>query len=721
MSVSVLRKEGRVYYFIGSDSFFAHDVDDASSKRFAIAALIVNHHVRAIEVERSALNIPCRTLMNWCRQWRERGPDSFFMPPRRRGAVVMSDPIRDRCASLLSAGKTIADVSRQLDIQASTLSKAIQDGRVARLAPDSAVAALASGESSSKSNRSAADAMAAAGMGTACTRADERMAAAIGLTGQVRARFERCHDVQLGGLLSGLPALCANGLYSGLEKHLTLDGGYYSAMHILTILAFMALARIRRPEGLRHIAPGEFGKTIGLDRVTEVRTLRRKIHLMARQGNPEQWRIDLARRWMQDDPAEAGYLYVDGHVRVYHGSRTHLLRRYVSREKLCLRGTTDYWVSDAIGRPFFTVTQPLTDGLAATLLDEIVPELLEIVPGQPTEAELAADPLLHRFVIICDREGATHSLLSRLWQKRIAVITYRKAVKDQWSRDEFSEVAVPIPGGGETTMRLATRQTQLTVGTATIPVTEVRRLTQTGHQTAIITTARLLQSPVIAGRMFSRWCQENFFAYMMQHYDIDGLVEYGGEVLPGTKRVVNPAWRLLDQAIRRLRTQLQKYLAQLGAHDLKNEGKDIEFRADLVENVQQIQEELTQLKRQRKQTPRKIPIVELPEDQRPQQLRPMSKMLTDTIKMIAYRAETALVGLLRTHLTKEEEARALIRELFISSADFEPNETDNTLTVRIHRMTTPAHDKAINALLANLNQLHFRHPETNMQLIYQLV
>jgi len=35
----------------------------------------------------------------------------------------------------------------------------------------------------------------------------------------------------------------------------------------------------------------------------------------------------------------------------------------------------------------------------------------------------------------------------------------------------------------------------------------------------------------------------------------------------------------------------------------------------------------------------------------------------------------ALVGLLRPHLAKEDEARALIRELFVSSADIEPDET----------------------------------------------
>ena len=126
------------------------------------------------------------------------------------------------------------------------------------------------------------------------------------------------------------------------------------------------------------------------------------------------------------------------------------------------------------------------------------------------------------------------------------------------------------------------------------------------------------------------------------------------------------------------------------------------------------------LRIKRRNTPRKVPIASLPEDQRPRQLAPLGKMLTDTVKMIAYRAETALVGLLRPHLAKEDEARALIRELFVSAADIEPDEQENTLTIRIHRMACPAHDKAIGTLLAELTQLNFLHPETHARMIYQL-
>ena len=253
-----------------------------------------------------------------------------------------------------------------------------------------------------------------------------------------------------------------------------------------------------------------------------------------------------------------------------------------------------------------------------------------------------------------------------------------------------------------------------------MPVLEVRRLTDTGHQTAIITTARRLASPAIAGRMFSRWCQENYFWYMMEHYDIDGLTQYGAEDLPGTLEVVNPVWRELDKKVRCQLRGIRKLYSDLGKNDSTAEEKDILLRARRLEDIQSLESDLTELRDSRRKTARRVRIDTLPENERPQQLVPLGKMLTDTIKMIAYRAETALVALLRKHLEKEDEARALIRELFVSSADFAPDEQEKTLTIKIHRMASPVHDRAAGALLDELTSLSFCHPETGMRLIYKL-
>ena len=715
--VGILEKDGQVTYLVGSDNYFSHPSGDRAGRRFALASLMDNGHVKACELERS-LGIPHRTLMNWVGQCRKSGPSSFFRPAARRKPRIMTADKSAECARLLSEGKRPSEAARLAGVQESTLRKAISRQGVPKL---SEAEADQPPPGRSQSDRSRADAEAADGMGTACTRADERIQAAMGLATCATTRFEAGHDVALAGLLVvGLPTLCANGLLSGLGRYLKLPQGFYSALHILLVLGFMALGRIRRPEGLRHVPPGEFGKVIGLDRVPEVRTLREKVRLLAQTGNPSGWMKELAKTWMESEPDAAGYLYVDGHVRVYHGTQANLPRRYVSRERLCLRGTTDYWVNDALGRPFFVVSKALNSGLADSLLTDIVPELLASVPGQPTADELAADPSLHRFVIVFDREGATHSLLSALWRQRIGALTYRKNVKDVWPESEFQQQEVLLPEGSRTRMRLAMRETRLGVGDDSLPVTEVRRLTSSGHQTAVITTARHLGNTVIAGRMFARWCQENFFAYMMEHFDIDGLLEYGMEAIPGTLEVVNPSWRDLDKAVRQTRHKERKLQAELAKSAL-GEGTDIHQNAEAVEALQAVQAELEGLRVQRKATPRKVTIESLPEAERPTQLRPLNKMLSDTVKMIAYRAETAMVALLRRHLKKEDEARALIRELFVSSGDIEPDAVANTLTVRIHRMTSPVHDRAIAALLEELTRQEFQHPETGAKMIFALV
>ena len=108
-------------------------------------------------------------------------------------------------------------------------------------------------------------------------------------------------------------------------------------------------------------------------------------------GGPEKWAGVLSRDWLEATPEFAGTLFIDGHVRLYHGSQTKLPKRYVSRQRLCMRGTTDYWVNDIQGQPFFAVERPIDHGMLEALRSDIVPRLLLDVPGQPTADELLAD------------------------------------------------------------------------------------------------------------------------------------------------------------------------------------------------------------------------------------------------------------------------------------------------------------------------------------------
>lgn len=275
-----------------------------------------------------------------------------------------------------------------------------------------------------KSERSIEDSAALMGIGRA--NVVERVAAATGEIDSVRTKFEKLCDVQGGGVLLALPALLANGLLKFTEALFKLPKGYYDLTHIFLVLSFMGLSWVKNIEQLRYHSPGEWGKVLGLDRIPEAKTLRGKVSLLADEASVREWGGQLAKYWMDEEPESSGVLYVDGHVRVYHGSKTRLPKRYVARQKLAMRGVTDYWVNDGLGRPFFVISSPFTDGLQSVLFEDIVPRLLHDVPGQPDEAELKENPHCSRFVIVFDREGYSPDLFHKMWKDRIACQTYRK-------------------------------------------------------------------------------------------------------------------------------------------------------------------------------------------------------------------------------------------------------------------------------------------------------
>ena len=142
--------------------------------------------------------------------------------------------------------------------------------------------------------------------------------ASCGQAGPVEPQFTAAaRGVRFGGVLAALPALLKEGLLSETGLLPLLPKGYYGLPTILLFLAFMTLARVRNPESLRYQTTGEWGAVLGLDRCPAVKTLRRKIGLMANdEAGVQAWQLDLARRWQQKEPELWATLAVDGHVKV---------------------------------------------------------------------------------------------------------------------------------------------------------------------------------------------------------------------------------------------------------------------------------------------------------------------------------------------------------------------------------------------------------------------
>ena len=719
--LSVWRADERWTYFIGAHPVCSHAPGDLRMFRLTTAQLIDTGNCRASEIIKT-FGVSKSSVDRAVRRYREGGAEAFFgRRSRRASGTVMTPEVLRRAQRMLDAHDSRRTVVDELNVPYATLAKAIQDGRLRETdAPT---------PGSVKSDRNIKDSEAAEGMGTACTRPGERILAALGVLNGAEIRFDACRDVPYGGVLCALPALLNNGLLSGINT-LGKLGGYYHGLHVLLLLGFMALARIKTAESLRGKAPGEFGKLIGLDRIPEVRCLRKKMEQLSRDESAERWAVELGRSWMEADPESAGTLYVDGHVRIYHGHKTKPPRKFVSRQRLCLRGVSDYWVNDAIGRPFFVIDKLVDPGILKVLREDIVPRLLEDVPHQPSQEELDDDLHLSRFILVFDREGYSPAFFRDMWHDhRIGCITYHKHPANAWPESWFNEQTVSMPGGETITMNLAEMGSLIGTKGKEVWMREVRKLTKSGHQTSLISTAYGLEHTTLAARMFTRWCQENFFGYMMEHFAIDILNEYGFENLPDTTQVVNPLWRNLNRQRNSVQSKLKTRQARFAEMTLHPASKDEpsklkrweKKKAELLEEIQDFERDIEDLKSRLKNTDKHIQWDQLDEQDRFKKPVVGRKRLMDSIRMIAYRAETAMSALITGDSIDTAAARRLLQDLFSTEADILPDHENGRLLVNVHRGSRPAADQALANLFDHLNAAEITYPGTDLRLVYDFV
>lgn len=292
-------------------------------------------------------------------------------------------------------------------------------------------------------------------MGKACCNTIERVLS-IKTGTSCPITFNNQTDLQHAGFLIAIPALIIQGLLR-YENEFTLESKYYPTSSIFLSLAILSLLRIKTLSGAGSLPAGELGKIIGLDRIPEVKTLRTRIAEFSKNTDIDRWRLKLSRDWMADTPELSAVLYIDGHIKLYYGEQTAPPKRFVSRMRLCLSGTTDYWVNDAIGQPFFVVNKTISSGLIASIKEDLLDRFDRDVPNQPSQEELAKDKFRSRYMLVFYREGYSPDFFYDLWKERVSIATYKKHVTNKWDDAEFAEYMGKLPFGNEKTIELAER------------------------------------------------------------------------------------------------------------------------------------------------------------------------------------------------------------------------------------------------------------------------
>jgi transposase len=533
----------------------------------------------------------------------------------------------------------------------------------------------------------------------------DRLLAYMGLLNDAAPLFRSGHHVPGAGVLLALPAVVATGVLTAARQvYGSIGPAFYGLRTTLLTLLLMALLRIKRPEALKEHSPTDLGRLLGLDRAPEVKTLRRKLTRLARLGGAERLGRLLAERRVATRGAALGFLYVDGHVRVYYGQRP-LPKAYVAQRHLALPATTDYWVNDQQGEPLFVVTAEANAGLVRML-----PDLLREVRALVGE---------RRVTVVFDRGGWSPKLFADLLAQGFDFLTYRKGRGRPVPRRRFQDY-VGTFDGREVRYHLADHGVRLLRGR--LRLRQVTRL-QDGHQTPIVTSRRDLPAVEVAYRMFERWRQENFFKYLREEFLLDALVDYQIEPDDPAREVPSPAWTAIDAKLREARAEIARLQQRYGAAALTNpeharptmRGFKI-AHGRVAQAIRAASRRARALERQRARVPRRIPI-----GQRTEapviKLATERKHLTNLLKMVAYQAESDLLGAVAVRYKRhEDEGRTLVQTALASAADLEVTETE--LRVTLAPLSSPHRNRAIAALCQELNATATVFPGTRLRLRY---
>jgi len=706
--LAVVETPDELIFMNASGPLMSCSRSDSTTKRY-IGAVLMTQGLAKGEGLAAVLGVDRSTLFRNQKLYRIGGLDAL-RDGRGRGAPRRAHKLTDEVLPIAQArldqGHSQSAAAREVGVSETAIRHAIKTDRLHRRqrARQRRVAL-------SPSERAERDSAEAQGAGTAVKRHDERLLASLGELPEAAPHFEPVEGVANAGVLLALPAIVGEGVLGSAEGiYAPLKAGFYGLHSILLCLVMMALLRIKSIERLSAHQPGELGILLGLDRVPEVKTLRRKLNELGSQQQAARLAAALTAQWAQGEPDERGVLYVDGHVNSYTGRKHPLPKAFVQKRRQCLPASTDVWVHNAAAEPLFFVTSPINGHLLALLEQEVIPQ---------ARRQIGPDRSL---TLVFDREAWSPKSFQHWHRQGIEVITYRKGKQVPWDPEDFRPFSVEREGKS-VSYWLAERSVQVIAATGKRPVfwmREVRRLCNNGHQSAILTTRQDLPVEEIADRMFARWRQENFFKYMQAEFNIDHLSTYATEPADPERRVPNPERRALEKSLKAKKAQLGRAHTQQAKQH--RDGASVAKQEQQKKAIEQLDRECDQLSERIKTTLKRVPLNTIHDADKIVHHERERKTITQLIKVVAYRSESRLARIVEPFFARhEQEVRAFLKAVFRLPGDIIPDYERHELRVRLYGLANNRSQQALIALCDELNTRQTQYPGTNLRLVYDAI
>src|SRR5450756_2032852 len=356
--------DGGVVFVFGLATF-SYACADQAGRRLAAVQLVTTKIASVAEVA-SGFGVNEATLWRWKRAFGTGGVVGLVAErPGPRRPSKLTKVLAARIVKLAATGLTLQQIAAAAGVSTAQV----------RVEPDVAV-------DEPKDCESAVDAGLVV-LAPPVPRTADRVAARFGDLVEASVVITEGAQLPLAGLLLALPALEMTGLLPvAAETFPPMRKGFYGLRVTLLMGVFLALLREPRAEAATRIRPTDLGRMLGLDRAPEVKTLRRKLGELAGYGKGAALQAALGRHHAGARPDAVGFLYLDGHVRVYTGTRE-LPKTHIARMRIAGPATEETWVGDADGDPVMVITAAPSQSLAAELA-RLLPDLRAIIgPDRP--------------------------------------------------------------------------------------------------------------------------------------------------------------------------------------------------------------------------------------------------------------------------------------------------------------------------------------------------
>jgi hypothetical protein len=631
-----------------------------------------------------------------------------------KGASKLTPELTARITGLDAAGATLREIAAATGVSTFSVRNAL-----GRVAPGGRPAAGAAGQDAGPvAGDDDAGQGAVAVLPDPVSRDGERALARWGLLGEGAVPvFASGARYPLAGLLLALPALEGTGLLAAArEVYGRLKDGFYGLTATLLTVVFLALAGEPRAEGATRVPPAALGRVLGLDRAPEVKTIRRKLGELAAAGKAAELIMALARRHAAARPGALGFLHVDGHARVYYGTRT-VQKTHIARLKFPAPATMETWVTDQDGDPVFMVIAEPSDSLR-----RLLPALRQVVGAG-------------RRVTVCfDRGGWPPALFAGITEAGFDLLTWRKGPAPDLPAEEFTAVTCTDDRGRAHGYDLADTAAELGISEGprkgqTVTLRQVTRLVPARaggtRQIHALTSRTDLAAGEVCWRLSSRWREENYFRYARTRFALDALDSYAAAPDDPDRTVPNPARKTAAARIRQAQAAAEaaKTARDAALLQLRSPAPgQAAYLSNQVINalaapVEAAYQELEEADQAAAAVPARVPLGTLAPDM--VRLDAETKQITHAIRMAAYNAETTLARALDGHYARAAgEAYALIREALTTSGDIIPG--PGQLLIRLDPLTAPRRTQALAALCDQLTAARARYPGTGLVLRYEI-